>query len=73
MQLRQSGSFPIAPENFGYEQAPALSVALGNDLAPSTSNWLLYKIGIIKRPASRATMRNILHNVHTLYIKALTT
>lgn len=66
--LRQSGSFPIARENFGYKQPPALSVALGNDLAPSTSNWFLYKTGIIKRPASRLTVRNILHNVHAYII-----
>lgn len=60
--------------NFGYKQSPALRVALGNDLAPSTFSWLLYKTGIIKRPASRVPVRNTLHNVHILHIKkALTT
>lgn len=47
-------------------------MALGSDLTPSTFNRLLHEIGIIKRPASRVTVRSILHNVHTLYIKALT-
>jgi hypothetical protein len=30
-------------------------------------------MGLIKRPVSRVTVRKALYNVHTLYIKALTT